>query len=323
MRLTQPFLKLPIRFDAETLEREVRALPASAWVPHATGFPGNEAVRLVTVGGQPTDDFKGEMGATEYLLACPYIMDIMSELDGVWGRSRLMGLGPGAQVPRHVDSHYYWRTHWRIHIPIITNPQVSFRCGHEAVHMAAGECWMFDSFRWHQVENGGAEQRIHLVLDTVGSKRLWKLMARARDGGSEIEEFTAGSHAAQALKFEKVNVPKVMSPWEIRQHVAFLTENAPPHPLLEPVLRRLGLFMDEWAVAWAQYGTDDAGKQTYIGLLDEVKAELTAIGGGSLVLNNHIHLFLALENLVLVPAIDDVEADTPAVTDPAPERMAS
>ena len=51
MRLTQPFLKLPILFDAETLEREVRALPASAWVPHATGFPGNEAVRLVSFTG--------------------------------------------------------------------------------------------------------------------------------------------------------------------------------------------------------------------------------------------------------------------------------
>lgn len=323
MRLTQPFLKLPIRFDAETLEREVRALPPSAWVPHATGFPGNEAVRLVTVDGQPTDDFKGAMGATEHLLACPYIMGIMSELDGVWGRSRLMGLGPGAQVPMHVDSHYYWRTHWRIHIPIITNPQVSFQCGLETVHMAAGECWMFDSFRWHRVENGGAEQRVHLVLDTVGSTRLWELMAQARDGGDEIEAFAAGTPAARPLKFEKVNAPKVMSPWEIRQHVAFLADNAPPHPLLEPVLRRLGLFMDDWAVAWAQFETDDAGRQTYVGLIDEVKADLTAIGGGRLILNNHLHLFLALENLVFLAAIDDLETDAPAVTDPAPERMAS
>ena len=58
MRFTQPFLKLPIRFDAAALEAEVRGLPASAWVPHPTGFPGNEAVRLVTVGGRPSDDFE-------------------------------------------------------------------------------------------------------------------------------------------------------------------------------------------------------------------------------------------------------------------------
>ena len=32
-------------------------------------------------------------------------------LGGVWGRSRLMALAPGAEVPAHVDAHYYWRTH--------------------------------------------------------------------------------------------------------------------------------------------------------------------------------------------------------------------
>ena len=97
MRLDRPFLKLPIRFDAEALEREVRALPPAAWVPHATGFPGNEAVRLVTVGGQPTDAFDGPMRPTEYLAPCPYAQEVMAELGGVWGRSRLMGLGPGAE----------------------------------------------------------------------------------------------------------------------------------------------------------------------------------------------------------------------------------
>ena len=110
----------------------------SAWVPHATGFPGNEAVRLVTVMGQPTDAFEGPMRPTEHLARCPYIMEVMAELGGVWGRSRLMGLGAGAEVPEHVDAHYHWRTHLRIHIPMITNPQVEFTCGGETVHMAPG-----------------------------------------------------------------------------------------------------------------------------------------------------------------------------------------
>ena len=81
MRLDRPFLKLPIRFDADALAAEVRALPPSAWAEHPSGFEGNEAVRLVTVGGKPSDDFHGEMGPTEQLLACPYIMEIMAEHD--------------------------------------------------------------------------------------------------------------------------------------------------------------------------------------------------------------------------------------------------
>src|SRR5262245_20199055 len=98
MRFDTPFIKLPIQFDAATLEREVRALPPSSWVPHPTGFPGNEAVRLVTVGGQPSDEFDGPMRPTENLDRCPYIQEVMAELDGVWTRSRLMGLGAGAEV---------------------------------------------------------------------------------------------------------------------------------------------------------------------------------------------------------------------------------
>ena len=42
----------------------------------------------------------------------------MAELNCTWGRSRLMGLEPGAVVPKHVDVHYYWRTHLRIHVPV-------------------------------------------------------------------------------------------------------------------------------------------------------------------------------------------------------------
>ena len=71
MRLAEPFLKLPIRFDAEALKSEIQALPKSAWVPHATGFPGNEAVRLITVGGEETDDFNGQMAPTENIARVP------------------------------------------------------------------------------------------------------------------------------------------------------------------------------------------------------------------------------------------------------------
>ena len=95
MRLTQPFLKLPIRFDADALAAEVRALPPSAWTPHPTGFVGNEAVRLVTPAGQDTDAIEGPMAATPNLERCDYVRQIMAEIGGVWGRSRFMGLAPG------------------------------------------------------------------------------------------------------------------------------------------------------------------------------------------------------------------------------------
>jgi hypothetical protein len=167
--LKQALVKLPVRFSAEALAAEVNALPAEAWEAHPTGFAGNDAVRLVSPEGRATDALRGQMAPTPFLLRSPYIMEVMGWLGGTWGRSRLMGLGPGAQVPPHVDCHYYWRTHLRIHIPVITNDQVLFTCGEETVNMKPGECWVFDSFRRHEVHNNGSTKRVHLVLDTVGA----------------------------------------------------------------------------------------------------------------------------------------------------------
>jgi hypothetical protein len=184
VKLKQALIKLPVRFCAETLAAEVRALPQQAWVPHPRRFAGNEAVPLVTPDGENTDDFLGPMAPTQFLQQCPYIMQVMGALGAVWGRSRLMGLGAGADVPPHIDTKYYWRTHTRVHVPIITNPDVRFTCGGETVHMDAGDCWVLDTFREHHVHNGGGEQRIHLVLDTVGGQHLWDLIEQAQTPSS-------------------------------------------------------------------------------------------------------------------------------------------
>jgi mannose-6-phosphate isomerase-like protein (cupin superfamily) len=313
MRLDRPFLKLPVQFDADVLAAEVRALPATAWVPHPTGFKGNEAVRLITPGGRETDGLIGEMAPTEHLLSSPYMMQIMGDMDLVWGRSRLMGLGAGREVPRHVDSHYYWRTHWRIHIPVITNPDVTFTCGGETVHMDPGECWLFDSFRWHRVHNGGAQARIHLVIDTVGGHRLRELMEGARRGAA-IEHVGPGG-PLKSLSFERMNAPDIMSPWELRVHLRFLRDEATPHPLLEDVLKRLDDFADDWAASWAQFGTDIEGVPNYVALLDAVKSDLDALGGSSVLLKNRMPFYVALGDIVFLNLIGpDVLSKLPSET---------
>lgn len=303
MRLKQPFLKLPIRFDADALAAEVRALPSSAWTPHPTGFVGNEAVRLITPGGELSDAIEGPMGPTVHLQRCQYVREIMAEIGAVWGRSRFMGLGPGGQVPNHVDIHYYWRTHWRIHIPVITNSQVEFTCGGETVHMEAGECWVFDSFRWHDVQNRGDKQRIHLVIDTVGGGRLPELLEAAHAGGAEPQLFGPGQRSGEGLLFERLNSPKVMSPWEMRCHLAFIADQAKPDAALAAVLRRIEQFIDAWQAAWARFGTDEEGRGTYQQLLQQVRLDLGRLGGAHLQLANRMPLYQVVEQLILQMAL--------------------
>jgi hypothetical protein len=316
MRLDQPLVQLPISFCEETLAAEVRALPASAWLPHPTGFVGNEAVPLVTPDGTPNDWFEGPMAPTESLRRCPYMMELMAEIGAVWGRGRLMALAPGAEVPPHVDCHYYWRTHHRLHIPVITNPGVRFTCGGETVHMAAGECWMFDSFRWHEVHNQSTEQRVHLVIDTVGGGRLFELMEAAQSGASAgaPRKLLPGERSGDGLAFEQVNVSRVMSPWEIRCHIAFLAEYLLPDPRLDKVMKRIGRFADDWAAAWAQFGTADEGFPIYRQLIAAVRQDLDMLDGPQLLLQNDMNLCFALEQLVFSMAVAPTRAKTLVAT---------
>jgi hypothetical protein len=303
MRLKQPFLKLPISFDAEALATEVGALPRSAWTPHPGHIIGNEAVRLITPNGAPTDAISGPMAATEHLKSCKYVQQIMAEIGGVWGRSRFMGLAAGAEVPQHIDINYYWRTHLRIHIPVTTNPRVLFTCGGETIHMAPGECWIFDSFRWHEVQNKGSEQRVHLVLDTVGGGLLPQLMKDAEAGTVQPRHFGPGERKREGLLFERVNSPKVMSPWEIRCHLAFTREHAGSDPHVLAVLDRVEDFIDEWAAVWSRFGTEDRGHQSYSSLLLKVRADVGQLGIDGLELPNYVQLQRLLEETIFQVAL--------------------
>jgi hypothetical protein len=303
MHFDTPFLKLPIQFDPETLERETRALPDSAWVPHPTGFKGNEAVRLISVNGGPNDAFDGPMRPTENLAQMPYVQQIMAELGGVWTRSRLMGLGAGAEVPTHLDAHYHWRTHIRIHVPVITDPRVLFTCDNETVHMAPGECWLFDSFRWHRVVNGWTQRRVHLVLDTVVTPALQQLVDQARSGTGEARYVAPNPDGPVELHFEQCNAPGVMTHWEMRCHLDFIFGHASDHPAMSVVRARMGRFTNAWAALWAEFGTAPEGIPAYRRLLGECRLDVMRTADDSVRLTNDYLLRDVIDSLIFGPAL--------------------
>ena len=176
MKLPKPFFRLPVRFDAARLRAEVAALPAAAWSRHPQEYEGNTAARLITVGGAQNDLVAGEMQPTPALLASPYIQQVLASFDTVWSRSRLMCIEGGGSVPLHSDTNHHWFFRVRVHIPLVTRPEVRFYCADQSVHMAAGEAWVFDNWRRHRVENPTPDARIHLVADTAGTSGFWRLV---------------------------------------------------------------------------------------------------------------------------------------------------
>jgi len=282
MKLHVPFVQLPVQFDAARLLAEIEALGPDRWIDHPQKFPGNFALPLIAVNGDPTSDaIAGPMRPTPALAECPYLMQVLHRLGAVWGRTRLMKLSGHAEVTRHTDLSYYWRERVRVHVPIRTKPNVRFFCGDADVNMAAGECWIFNTWLSHRVVNGDDDERIHLVADSVGSEPFWQLVRNGRAPGHGNFQGWRAEHVAPApdatpdLMYESVNVPQVMTPWEIREHLMFLLSDVRPHPQIPVVQALISRFAFIWQALWAQYGSDRSGWPHYRRALDQFRQQMT------------------------------------------------
>ncbi|MDC3379184.1 aspartyl/asparaginyl beta-hydroxylase domain-containing protein, partial [Planctomycetota bacterium] len=295
MRLPTEFYRLPLRFDAARLQEEVADLPASAWQPHPQAFAGNTAVPLVSAYGEVNDDMVGPMLATELLYDLPYVRQVMAALNTVIGRSRLMRLAPGAEVQPHTDVHLYWRHHLRVHIPIATDPQVSFHCGERQVHMAAGEAWAFDNWATHKVINPSTVTRVHLVIDTCGSADFWDFMDQAArpfapggPKGAPPAERPYMPDAQPELRTELVNLDPIQHPSELTAALDFiLDEVSLPNREAEEqragVARVLTRLTRDWRSEWGAYGASPAGWDRFRALATAYAARAQR-AAGSLVL---------------------------------------
>ena len=273
MKLPVPFIQLPLRFDSNALAAEVEAVGEDAWRDHPQKFPGNSMLPLLAAGGDPgNESFIGEMAPTPALLQCPYLLQTIGSLGAVAGRTRLMRLAGQAEVTPHVDQGYYWTDRVRVHVPIITQPTVRFECGGKTIHMAAGECWIFDTWREHKVENDATQSRIHLVVDTVGGPGFWDLVARGRPHDAPPQGWAPRLVAPGApqppLMRERYNIPVVMSPWEIHYRLHGLLDEADQAAPLTRSARQLSDgFFRIWRSLWVQYGDSGNGTEHYLDTL--------------------------------------------------------
>lgn len=319
MKLQVPFIQLPLVFDTDVLAGEVAALGESPWRPHPQGFAGNSMLPLVAVDGDAANEgFAGAMAPTPELQRCAYLTQVIASLGATVGRSRLMRLSGHAEVARHADQGYYWTERVRVHVPIVTQPTVRFECGSATVNMAAGECWLFDTWRQHRVLNDAEQSRVHLVVDTVGGDGFWQLVGRGRphDGpqapaggppGWQPRAVPCRSGERPALACESVNVPVVMSPWEVNAHMGLLFNDVLPHPQLQQVRSIAMRFSRTWQGLWFQFGEQPVGRSHYRAALQGFIADVRGPSKG-LMLNNEIRWYAAMMTIIGKFAVADEAA---------------
>lgn len=185
-------LKLPLAFDPERLRRDLAALAGAAWTRHyvAQHFEGDWSVLPLRAPKGTLDQhpirqiYAGPESSafedTPLMAACPAFRAAASAFGAEPQLVRLMRLTPGSIIKEHADPDLAAEDGMaRLHVPVITNPDVVFEVNRRPVVMAPGEAWYLRLSDPHRVANRGATDRVHLVVDLALNDALDALLARA------------------------------------------------------------------------------------------------------------------------------------------------
>jgi quercetin dioxygenase-like cupin family protein len=173
-------IKFPLFFDSEKLKNDIRKIIDKSWTNHynTNDYTGKwTSIALMSQNGKSDSIFALPNGnekliPTEIMDSCTYFQEVLDGFLFEKTAVRLLKLDVGAEIKPHTDNCLgYEDGCFRLHIPIITNPEVEFILDGKRLLMNEGECWYIDANFTHSVANRGAEDRIHLVID--GLRNDW------------------------------------------------------------------------------------------------------------------------------------------------------
>lgn len=183
----QDFFKLPLRFDAARLQADLASILSSEFIPHfnTAYYDGDwSVVSFRSVSGR-ADQIYPDPTATEFkdtplLARCPYVQEVLAAFPCEQQAVRFLRLKAGSIIKEHKDYNLGFEDgEVRVHIPVLTNPDVEFVLNGTRVDMKEGECWYLNFNLPHKVANRGSTDRIHLVIDCVVNDWLRELLMNA------------------------------------------------------------------------------------------------------------------------------------------------
>ena len=84
---------------------------------------------------------------------------------GAFPRVMLARMAPGGVIHPHKDQNPAAKWPHKIHVPLLTNDQVTFYVDGEGYHLAEGEAVEVNNMGVHGVANRGETDRIHLIFE--------------------------------------------------------------------------------------------------------------------------------------------------------------
>jgi hypothetical protein len=165
-------VRLPRRYDVELLKRDLEALCEVRRAAQPGPYHQGEwtGIALHSMGGKqsvfPSAAGTDHYQETEELERAPYYREILRELKCPKEVVRILFLPPGGHIKDHFDFHTSFQFGLlRLHIPIVTHPEVEFLIDGQRVSWKEGELWYGDFSKVHSVKNNSSVVRVHMVID--------------------------------------------------------------------------------------------------------------------------------------------------------------
>ncbi len=173
------FLKIGQIIEVESLATALRELPNAVWTESDRQavfdvHRATQTIQLLSDDMSHTLPTKGRL----HKMFEPLIKPILDQLTNHFGpggtfiRILFAKLDPKSQILPHVDSGYSLINCRRVHVPIITRPEVAFSVGGENRHLAEGEVWEINNGSVHAVCNDSEQARVHLIIDWTPNRTL-------------------------------------------------------------------------------------------------------------------------------------------------------
>lgn len=183
-------LRLPFYFEPDLLARDLTGLSTVGWTRHFVpqNYDGDWSVialRAKVGATHPimmiySDPTCRDYADTPMLGACPYFRQVLASFAAPLLAARLMRLTAGSVIKEHSDHDLSFEEgKVRIHVPVVTNPDVAFYLNGSRVALEAGTAWYLRLSDPHRVYNRGTTDRVHLVIDAEVNEWLKGLIETA------------------------------------------------------------------------------------------------------------------------------------------------
>ncbi len=170
------------KFDCDALTARVLALDEAAWrcdprrQQNYDVHAETQSIILLFCKGWPKIQIERGPGWDQLAAeAVPVMEEIVHRHyppGGTMLRAMMARLPPGGRISRHKDEHPSFALASRIHVPLVTNPDVEFVIGNERFHTRAHQAFELNNLLYHQVTNSGACHRIHFIFDYAPAENL-------------------------------------------------------------------------------------------------------------------------------------------------------